>query len=324
MENGHAEPPLQVVVESVGAEARDAMTFTLAAADGGALPSCAPGGHIELALPGGLLRHYSLINDCENPDLYMIAVGRAASSRGGSDHIHSQFREGTQVQVNAVRNTFRLDPEADAYCFVAGGIGITPIMSMIRWCRRNDRPWRLIYAARSRQRAAFYEDLCAVGADNVQFHFDDEAGHVLDVGKALAGLAPGEQVYCCGPEPLMVAVTNVTRDRPAGSVHFEWFTAPEQDPAITADDTELTVDLRRSGVTLTVPPGRSILEAIEAAGVAHPFSCREGACGTCATTVLEGAPDHRDFVLSDEERARNDTMMVCVSRALSGRLVLDI
>ncbi|HNP35247.1 MAG TPA: PDR/VanB family oxidoreductase [Woeseiaceae bacterium] len=322
--NARTEFPILAEIDTVNAEARDVMSFTLVAKDGGSLPACEAGGHIEISFPGGLIRHYSLINDCRATDYYMIAVGRSADSRGGSDYIHSHFRVGTRLRITAVRNNFSLDTSADAYCFVAGGIGITPIMSMIRWCRQNNRPWRLIYAARSRQRAAFYEDLSRAGADQVRFHFDDEQGKVLDVSEVLGDLAPGDQVYCCGPAALMNAVAAATGHRPSGSVHFEWFVAPAQDEAAASNNTELTVNLKQSGITLTVPPGQSILEAIEAAGVAHPFSCREGACGMCATAVLEGEPEHRDFVLSDEERIRGDTMMVCVSRAVSGYLVLNL
>ncbi|WP_322867463.1 iron-sulfur cluster-binding domain-containing protein [Aquicoccus sp. G2-2] len=197
-------------------------------------------------------------------------------------------------------------------------------MSMIRWCRQNDRPWKLVYAVRSRQRTAYYEELNAVGHEFLQFHIDDEAGEVLNVTMALDDLASDEQVYCCGPAPLMTAVANATSDRPAGSVHFEWFNAGSVSPASSGQNSDMTLELRRSNITLEVPGHQSILEAIEAAGIDHPFSCREGACATCETKVLEGAIDHRDFVLSEEQRSKGDAMMICVSRAADGHLVLDL
>lgn len=323
MSGPSAESPLEVEVETVSAEARDVMLIGLCAREGGLLPSCTPGGHIDLRLPNGLIRQYSLINDCKETDRYLIAVGRAEDSRGGSDFIHNQVREGSPLAIIGVRNNFPLDPDAGRYRFIAGGIGITPIMSMIRWCRDQNRPWKLIYAARSRQRAAFYEDLQSL-KDQIDFHFDDEAGAVLEVDRALDGLAPDEQIYCCGPTPMMEAVSAATVELGTGRVHFEWFNAPVQDAGTRGDDREIEIVLQRSGKSFTVAPGESVLSAIEAAGVAHPFSCREGACRTCETTVLEGEPDHRDFVLSDEERATGNTMMVCVSRAKGDKLVLDL
>lgn len=318
-----AADPLALQVCSVSAEARDVLMIGLEAEDGRKLPSSTAGGHLEIRLANGLIRHYSLINDCRDTTRYLIAVGRAETSRGGSDFIHSRLREGSRVELLAVRNNFALDEDARRYRFIAGGIGITPIMAMIRESRRQEKPWSLVYAVRSRQRAAFYEDLGRF-PDNVRIHADDEAGTVLDVKAALHNMSEDEHVYCCGPSPLMEAVAAATASLPAGRVHFEWFNAPVQDAAMPAGGEAFEVTLRRSGITLTVAADQSILQAIEGAGIAHPFSCREGACGTCATKVLEGAVNHRDFVLSEEERKSGDTMMVCVSRAAGGHLVLDL
>lgn len=319
-----AASPLQVRVAAVSAEARDVMVLELAALDDGPLPPLGPGGHVELVLPNGLVRHYSLVNDGEAADRYMLAVGLAADSRGGSAYIHAALRSGDRLTVTGLRNNFPLDPAAAAYRFIAGGIGITPIMPMIRWCRHQGRPWRLVYAARSRQRAAFYEDLSAVAGGLAAFHFDDEAGGPLDPGTALAGLAAGEQVYCCGPAGLMAAVAAATAGLPAGTVHFEWFTAGADAGAPPAGATGFTVELRRRGTVLQVPPDRSILEVLEAHGIAVPFGCREGLCRTCETTICDGEADHRDHVLSAAERQAGRSMMLCVSRARGDRLVLDL
>lgn len=315
---------LMVEVSDIAAEARDVVRVELRAAGGAMLPPFQPGAHVEVALPGGLVRHYSLVNDCRESDRYVIAVCRTVDSRGGSDFLHSSVRRGTKLKISPPRNNFPLNPDAGRYLFVAGGIGITPIMAMIHWCDANEKPWRLIYAARSRQRAAFFEDL-SFGADahRIRFHFKEEKHVSLDIAAALADLAADEHVYCCGPASLMQAVKEQTADRPAGTVRFEWFTAPD-DPAAGADDGEFTVTLKRDGRTLAVPPGLSVLEVLENNGLVIPYSCREGLCGTCRTTVLAGQPDHRDYVLTDEEREAGTAMMVCVSRALSPDLVLDL
>jgi ferredoxin-NADP reductase len=317
------EQALVLSVTDVRAEARDVMMLELRAPNGGPLPRFEPGAHLEIALPNGLVRHYSLVNDWRETDRYVVAVGRAPDSRGGASCVHQLVRCGAQLRVSPPRNNFALDPTASSFLFIAGGIGITPIMAMIRWCEKNERPWRLIYAARSRQRAAFYEDLCAYGGERVRFHFDDERGQLLDAEAAIAGLAPGEKIYCCGPGPLMTAVSEATRHLPPGSVRFEWFTAAA-DPISNDADDAFRVRLARTGIELPIPAGKSILEVLEENGISHPFSCREGLCGTCQTAVCEGEPDHRDYVLSDEERLANGSMMICVSRSRSPLLVLDL
>ncbi|ODU21943.1 MAG: hypothetical protein ABS87_04335 [Sphingomonas sp. SCN 67-18] len=315
---------LIVEVSDVAAEARDVMRLELRPTGGAMLPPFQPGAHVEIGLPGGLVRHYSLVNDWRETDRYVIAVSRTVDSRGGSDFLHTGVRRGMKLKISAPRNNFSLNPEAGRYLFVAGGIGITPIMAMIHWCDANEKPWRLIYAARSRQRAAFFEDL-SFGADShrIRFHFKEEKRASLDIAAALQGLEADEHIYCCGPASLMQAVRDNSADRPAGTVRFEWFTAPD-DPAAGSDDDEFTVTLKRDGRTLTVQPGASILEVLEGNGLVVPYSCREGLCGTCRTTVLAGQPDHRDYVLTDEEREAGTAMMLCVSRALSPDIVLDL
>ena len=313
---------LTVQVAQVRAEARDVMTLELRAPAGGTLPPFEPGAHLDLHLANGLVRQYSLTNDWRERDRYVIGVGRVADSRGGSEYVHANLRAGAQVQISAPRNNFSLDPSATRFLFIAGGIGVTPIMAMIRWCVANARPWRLIYAARSRQRAAFYEDLCALAKDCAQFHFDDESGQVLDVARAMASWSEGERIYCCGPAPLMEAVKALSETLPQGTVRFEWFTTPETDRP--QDSESFSVRLERSGTEFLVPPDKSILEVLEEHGIELPFSCREGLCGTCVTGVLAGEPDHRDYVLSDEERESGKLMTICCSRSKSPTLTLDL
>lgn len=315
---------LNVEVAEIAAEARDVVVIELRSAGGEPLPPFEPGAHLEVRLPNGMVRHYSLINDWRETGRYVMAVGKAANGRGGSAYLHGSVRCGTQLAISAPRNHFRLDPAASRYRFVAGGIGITPIMAMIHWCNAKGRPWKLFYAARSRQRAAFYEELRQFGPERVHFHFDEERGDVMRVADTLAALAEGEQVYCCGPQPLMRAVEAATSGLPAGVAHFEWFAAPQDGAQAEAAGGEFRVDLQRSGRSFPVPPDQSILEVLEANGLEVPFSCREGLCRTCETAVCEGEPEHRDYVLSQQERCEGKTVMVCVSRSKSPVLVLDL
>jgi tetrachlorobenzoquinone reductase len=311
-----------VQVSDVRAEALDVMSLELRAVGGGQLPPFEPGAHLDVHLANGLVRQYSLTNDCHERDRYMIGVARVADSRGGSSFVHNSIRAGAQVTVGGPINNFALDPRAERFLFIAGGIGITPIMSMIRWCVANAKPWRLIYAARSRQRAAFYDQLYALAESNAQFHFDDERGQVLDVAEALAGWNEGEWIYCCGPAPLMDSVKALTEHLPAATVRFEWFSTP--DDREPQESNAFKVRLERTGVEFDVPEHKSILEVLEENGIEHPFSCREGLCGTCVTDVCSGEPEHRDYVLTDEERAAGKQMTICCSRSKSPLLVLDL
>jgi ferredoxin-NADP reductase len=312
----------QVQVADVRAEALDVMSLELRPIGGRELPPFEPGAHLDVHLPNGLVRQYSLTNDWRERDRYVIGVARVAESRGGSAFVHSSIRAGAQLTVGGPINNFALDPRAERFLFIAGGIGITPIMAMVRWCVANAQPWRLIYAARSRQRAGFYEELCGLARDSAQFHFDDECGQVLDVAQAVAGWNEGEWIYCCGPAALMDSVKALTGHLPAGTVRFEWFTTPESDEP--QESSAFKVRLERSGVEFDIPEHKSILEVLEENGIDHPFSCREGLCGTCLTNVLAGEPDHRDYVLTDEERESGKLMTICCSRSKSPQLVLDL
>ncbi|HLY55142.1 MAG TPA: PDR/VanB family oxidoreductase [Stellaceae bacterium] len=315
------DPHLTLRVSDIAAEAKDAIVVELRDPDGRNLPEFTPGAHLELHLSNGLVRQYSLCNDARERDRYLVGVGLAQESRGGSRHIHRSIRVGDTLPVTPPRNNFPLAGAAPRHDFFAGGIGITPILSMIHWCEANGRQWHLWYLVRSRQRAAFLERLRGYG-DKVTLHADDEAGGLFDVAGAVSRVAGDSHIYCCGPAPLMNAVEAAAASRPADHVHFEWFTPKE--PATPVSQETFTVTLARSGKSFPVPPDKSILEVLEDNGYDIPFSCREGLCATCETQVLSGIPDHRDSVLTEAEKAANKTMMICISRAKSDTLELDL
>ncbi len=320
-----ADDKLQLEVADIQAQARDVIEVELRAAGGGQLPAFEPGSHLAIDLPNGLHRHYSISSDWRDRDRYVIGIGRAASSRGGSLFAHQSLRRGMTLASSLPRNGFPLDKTGRSYLFLAGGIGITPLLAMIRWCEGNDRPWRLAYAVRSRQRAAFLETLQSIGGGSVHLHADDEMAGFFDSRPWLEGAPEGEHVYCCGPAPMMAAVRQAAAHRPAEAVHFEYFAAPSQDESRARPaEKAFTIELRRSGRSLEVPADRSILQILEQDGIKVVSSCREGTCRTCETRVLDGVVDHRDYCLTAQEQTAGNTMMVCVSRAHSDRLVLDL
>jgi ferredoxin-NADP reductase len=285
--------------------------LSLRRADGGPLPPWEPGAHVDLVLDD-LVRQYSLCSDPSDRTTWQIAVQREEDGRGGSRRAHA-LATGCSVRVQGPRNHFPLVPAA-RYLFVAGGIGITPILPMVRAARAT--PWRLVYGGRSRRTMAFHDELAAHG-EHVDLYPQDERG-LPDLAALFADpdvAAEGTAVYCCGPEPLLAAVET---HRSGPSLHVERF-APLQ----VEESGAFEVELAASGRTLPVPAGRSVLDVLEEAGVPVLWSCREGTCGTCETGVLTGVPEHHDTVLTEEERRVGDVMMVCVSRA-TGRLVLDL
>lgn len=319
----HTIETLRLRVNHIRAEAKDILSIELSDPQQAELPAFTPGSHLELSLPGGHLRHYSLLNNPSERNRYVIAVSLAADSRGGSRYIHSCLRKNDVVTSSTPRNNFTLIEAAGRYCFVAGGIGITPLMSMIRWCESQGKDWRLIYTARSRHRAAFYEDLQALSAGRVQFHFTDESEGLLDAQELIASLAEDEHLFCCGPDGLMQALKK-SGEPVISRLHFEWFTPPEPSPQALSTNEGFELILRKSGIVLRVPPEQSILETLESHGMDVPWSCRAGICRSCETAVCAGTPEHLDLVLSDEERASNQSMLICVSRAVTSSLELDL
>ncbi|WP_138732203.1 PDR/VanB family oxidoreductase [Modestobacter excelsi] len=295
------------------------VTLTLAAPDGGRLPDWAPGAHVDLTLEGGLTRQYSLCGDRWDAHTYRVGVLLEPTSRGGSRHVHEQLAPGHVVGLGGPRNAFPLVP-AESYRFVAGGIGITPLLPMIAQAEMLGADWRLLYGGRQRSSMAFLDEL-AVHGDRVLVRPQDEYG-LLDLPGFLGTPRTGTPVYGCGPEPLLSALERACHGWPARALHTERFVAAERGAPVRT--TAFEVELRRSGRTLTVTPDVSVLEAIGAAGVEVLSSCRQGTCGTCETTVLAGQPDHRDSLLDDDARAAGDCMYPCVSRSCSDRLVLDL
>lgn len=288
--------------------------------DGAPLPPWEPGAHIDLRLPGGLIRQYSLCGDVADRSTWRLGVLREPDSRGGSRAIHDQLTTGSLVEATGPRNNFPLLASQN-YLFLAGGIGITPILPMVREAAASGARWRLHYGGRSRRSMALREEVADLGP-RATIHPQDEAG-LLPLADLLTPPAPRTLVYCCGPAPLLAAVEELCSTWPAGSLHVERFAAPapQRDDA---DGGAFEVELARSGTRLAVAADESLLEVLEAAGLQVPSSCREGICGTCEVGVLGGEIDHRDLVLTASERAANNTMFACVSRARGGKLVLDL
>ena len=299
-------------------EADGVISLELAAPDGNALPPFEPGSHIDLHLPSGTMRQYSLCSDPTDRSCYRVAI-RAVSGGLSSQFVHRKLRPGEMLAVSQPRNNFPL-VEAKNYIFVAGGIGITPLMPMMRRLSARKKPWTLVYCNRTDEAAPFLSEIRALGGD-VSLH-STTSGTRLDVTQRFGAVAQDTAIYCCGPERLMLAVEEATTGWPEGSVHFEWF-APRSRPADEASGNFEAV-CQASGITVNVAADKSLLEALNEAGIPLPCSCQQGICGTCEVRVLAGEPDHRDSILSQSERAANETMMACVSRARSPRLVLDI
>lgn len=313
----------RVCVASIAQAAESILDIRLQAEDGQRLPPTEPGAHIDLRLPNGLIRQYSVHKYDAASGIYSLGVGLSEESRGGSAFVHLQLRNGDSLEISTPRNNFPLDPNARVYIFIAGGIGITPILSMIRWCDSVGKPWKLLYCVRSRARAAYIEHLPRGG--DLVFHADDEKLGHPDLESFISQAGQSDLVYCCGPSPLMDAVRSVSqRYLPGNQVHFELFGVPSPADADRSPDQSFVVELAQSQMELTVPAHKSILDVLEAAGVMAPFSCREGLCRTCECRVLEGEVEHRDYVLNAEERASNKVILQCVSRAKSAKLVLDI
>jgi vanillate O-demethylase ferredoxin subunit len=319
-----AESILEVRVKRIGYEAENINSYELVAPTGGELAPFTAGGHIDLHLSNGMIRSYSLVNDQRERHRYVIAVNRDAAGRGGSSFVHDSIRAGDIITVSHPRNNFALHEEAEHSVLIAGGIGITPLLSMVRRLETLERSWELFYAARTRVAAAFLDELDALRPNvhlNLRVDFDDErSGRVFDLAAIVKKAPAPAHLYCCGPLPMLAAFEAATADRPADHVHVEYFQA-RQAPAIEGG---FEVKLARSNRRILVEAGKTILDALLDAGIAVNYACTEGVCGTCETRVLEGIPDHRDQFLSKEEQAANKTVMICCSGVKSGTLVLDL
>jgi ferredoxin-NADP reductase len=303
--------------------ARNVVALTLADPKGDRLPPWTPGAHLDLQIRPGLIRQYSLCGPVDDAQEWKIAILCEEHGRGGSRAVHEDLHKGATVRVLGVRNKFPLEP-AERYLFIAGGIGITPIIPMVAAADEAQRPWRLYYGGRTRDSMAFFHELSGRYGPNVVISPEDENG-LLNLDAILGSSSPDQHVYCCGPAGLLAAVEARFTDQTKHLLHTERFTAAAPTEEQAATDRPIEVALRRSGKKIVGPADQSILDALrDDHGMDLVSGCEQGICGTCETTVLEGTPDHRDEVLSPAERAENATMMICVSRCHGGALTLDL
>ena len=315
---------LQVRVQRKSQEAEGIVALELVSADGRPLPGFGAGSHIDVNLPNGLVRQYSLCNSAAERHRYRIAVLREPSSRGGSAAVHDLVKEGDVLTISAPRNHFALH-DAPRSLLLAGGIGVTPILCMAQRLATWGADFEMHYCTRSPARTAFREEIAASGfADKVHLHHDDgPEAQKLRVAELLKTPEPGTQIYVCGPGGFIDHVVNTAKANgwPAQQIHLEYFAAAAQD---TSGDQPFEVKLTSSGQTYRIPKDQTIVQALRAEGVEIMVSCEQGVCGTCITRVLEGVPDHRDCYLTDDERAANDQFTPCCSRSKTPLLVLDL
>jgi tetrachlorobenzoquinone reductase len=302
--------------------ARDTKLYTFQRVDGARLPAYKPGAHIDLHLPNGLLRQFSLVVPASDPDSYTVGVKRDENSRGGSRYIVDQMKVGDQIKISAPRNNFPLVEDAEHVTLFAGGIGITPIWCMAQQLAALGRSWKIYYACRSRADMAFAETLEKFDGKLRHLHFDDEAGKVLDIAAAIAETPANAHIYCCGPNPMLKAFEAATATRPRNLIHVEYFTAKEG--AAEGKLGGFWVELARSGEEYFIPEGKKVLEVLFDAGVDVDYSCELGICGACETKVISGIPEHHDSVLSEEEQASNEKVMICCCGCKTERLVIDM
>ncbi|MPY57349.1 oxidoreductase [Streptomyces spongiae] len=320
MSSAHDEVKLDLRVTARRDGAEGVIVLELADPSGVDLPEWAPGAHVDVELADGMTRQYSLCGAPSDRSSWRIAVLREPTGRGGSRHVHEALTEGVEVRLRGPRNHFPL-VSSPRYVFIAGGIGITPIVPMLRAADAADAGWELHYGGRSRRSMAFLQALEDTSGHRVTPYPQDEVG-LIDLHRILGTPQPDTLVYSCGPEPLLRAVEQHCADWPEGTLHLERFNPRDVSEPVLTETFE--VELATTGVTLTVPPEKSILEVVEEAGIPVLASCREGICGTCETRVLAGEVDHRDSLMNPSEQATNDAMFICVSRAACPRLLLDL
>jgi tetrachlorobenzoquinone reductase len=313
----------EVRVRTLRHEAKDVISLELVPYGGAFLPRFTAGSHIDVHLPNGLSRSYSVMNPQGDVDRYLIGVYRDPKSRGGSKYIHDELRVGKLLRISAPRNNFPLAEISPRNVFIAGGIGVTPFCSMLDRLNALGKKWLLYYCVRTREHAGFIdrlEHLAAAGGSDIIFNFDREpGGQVLDIATILALEPPDAQVYCCGPMGMLNAFKEACQSRKSEFVHLEYFSSAIA-PAVKGG---FKVVLARSGRSVFVPEGNTILEVLLAEGLDIPYSCQQGICAACETTVLAGVPDHRDMILTPDQQASNKVMMICCSGSKSDEIVLD-
>lgn len=287
-------------------------------------PAFEAGSHIDLHLDNGLIRSYSLSNDSADQQKYVIGVLKDRNSRGGSSYVHDKLRVGQILEISAPRNNFPLDESATQSVLLAGGIGITPILSMLKRLLSLGRSVSLVYCTRSREESAYINEIEALKNDSVKvhYHFDQEAARPPNLEQLLSGFSADAHFYCCGPAPMLDAFEKACEKNGQKQVHLERFVAKQlTSPAKTC---AYSVELRKTGRTIKVQEGANLLDALLDAGIMPSYSCKEGICGSCETKVVSGDVDHRDSILTKEEQVANKTMMICVSGCRSGSLVLEL
>jgi ferredoxin-NADP reductase len=317
---GLEEGSLSVVVASIEEVAEGVNLYAFRQDDGGTLPAAEAGAHIDVFLPGGLVRQYSLLNWGPTPDHYEIAVKRQGDGRGGSRTLHDSLRVGAELAIGSPRNNFPLVEMADDTIFIAGGIGVTPLWSMAGRLNEIGRPWLMHYFCRSPADVIMPHEMRSRG-ERINTTFSGQGSRSSSAIADIVAAAPvGAHFYCCGPLTMLKDFEAATAHLPDDRVHVEYFTS---DVEVTTEG-GFMVELARSGLRLEVRPGQTIVQVVVGAGIDVLSQCTQGYCGTCETRVLSGTPDHRDVVLTRAEKASNTTMMICCSRSLTPKLVLDL
>ena len=317
---------IDVIVQSFRDEAIGIKSYELVAANGQFLPPYEPGAHVDLHLDNQMVRSYSITRPMPNGGAksYSIAVNLDARSRGGSVYLHQAVSVGTPLRISAPRNHFPLIDEACTSVLIAGGIGITPLWCMAQSLSAIGRHWVLHYACRKRDVAAYAQNIAQLSSlGHGEFHLwadEEHGGMPLDVANVVSRAPKDAHFYCCGPSPMISSFLNAAATQSSDRVHLEYFRPAENTKPVGG----FTVELARSGISVEVSAGCSILDALMMHGIDTPYSCCEGLCGTCETRVLEGIPDHRDSLLSDKAKAANQSVIICVSGSRSKRLVLDL
>ena len=316
---------MQVRVNKIAQEAEDIRSYEFVDPEGRELPPFTAGAHLDVHLPGGLVRQYSLANDPAERHRYVVAVLHEPQGRGGSADLHSHVREDDTLTISHPLNNFPLAQDAAKHLLIAGGIGITPILSMVRELQRRGADYHLHYCTRSPEKTAFADLLATPAFDGrVSFHFDGgDPAKGLDVAALLRPYEIGQHLHCCGPTGLMTAVRDAAAHWPSGSVHFEYFAVDPDLAAGSGIDAPFEVEIESTGAVHQIPAEQTILDVLREAGHDLPSACEEGICGTCITEVARGDLDHRDMVLDDDERAAGDLMTICCSRG-KGRIVLKL
>lgn len=319
---------LQLRVAKIWSQAGGIKGFELISPSGEALPPFSAGAHVLVHLPNGLVRQYSMCNDPGETHRYEIGVLRAPEGRGGSAFMHEGVKPGDLLTIDLPRNNFELKEDAATYILIAGGIGVTPLLAMAHRLNRLGKNYRLYYCTRAKEMTAYLERLSGTDfAERVTFvHDGGDPAKGLDVKALLKDVPADARLYCCGPTGLMNAVKAAASHWPADRVHFEAFSADPaaRPPVSSGGDHSFEIELAHSGKVLTVPVEESILSVLRDNGINIPSACEEGICGTCIVNVLEGEPDHRDQILTDEEKESNTCITVCCSRSRSARLKLDL